>query len=157
MRLWGALYVTIWLVLLEVLFAMIPVLPTVLPTLHAVLGVGIVAVAYWNFTHLRSTTAPGRLKRTARATFALAVLMVVLGGLLLLNVGTGWMLPWVGVSVYHAILFVHIVNAFAILTQAAAVAVAFDMWEEREFERPSAPGELPPPPSARPPSPVLRV
>ena len=69
--------------------------------------------------------------------------MVVLGGFLLLNVGAASMLPGVGVSVFHAILFVHIVNGFAILTQAAAVAVTFDMWEEREFERPSAPGSCP--------------
>jgi hypothetical protein len=151
MQLWKALYGMIWLVLLEVLLAMIPVLPAILPDLHALLGIGIVALAYGNYATLRATTAPGRLKRIARATFSLSLLMIVLGGLVSLNVGSGWMIPVISVSVYHAILFVHIVNAFAILTQVAAVAIAYDMWEEREFDRPSPPGEMPPPPSARPP------
>jgi hypothetical protein len=150
MRLWGILYATIWLLLLEFLLAMIPVATWLLLPLHAILGAVIVPVAYLNFVRLRATTAPGRLKRTARATFYLVILMVVLGAWLLLDLGANWTIPLVGVSVYHAVLFVHIVNAFAILTQAAAVAVAYDMYEEREFDRPSAPGEIPPMPAPGP-------
>jgi hypothetical protein len=156
-KLWAVLYATIWLVLLEFLLAMIPVLPTILPDLHVVVGLAVLAVAYWNFAELRETRAPGRIKRTAKAMVSLSVLMVVLGGLLFFNVGTGWVIPIVSVSIYHAILFVHIVNAFAIITQAAAVAIAFDMWEEHDFEKETAPGEVPPPPTAAPPAPVTKV
>jgi len=32
---------------------------------------------------------------------------------------------------------------FAIITQAAAVAIAYDMWEDKEFMKETAPGEVP--------------
>jgi hypothetical protein len=32
---------------------------------------------------------------------------------------------------------------FAIITQAAAVAIAYDMWEDREFAKETAHGEVP--------------
>jgi hypothetical protein len=48
----------------------------------------------------------------------------------------------------------HLVAAFALITQAASIATSFDMWEEREFEHESpmgAPGPRPSPtlPSAQ--------
>ena len=151
MRLWSALYATIWLVLVEFLLAMIPILPPYLVDLHILLGVLIVFIAYRNFDHLRATRVPGRIKRTAQATFYLTILMLVLGSFLVVNLGAGWVIPLLGVSIYHAILFVHIVNAFAIITQAAAAAIGYDMWEDHEFDRESAPGEVPPPPAIAPP------
>jgi glucan phosphoethanolaminetransferase (alkaline phosphatase superfamily) len=147
MKLWAALYGMIWVVLIEFLLAMKPGLPTAFLYLHVLIGFVIVAIAYSNFIGLRDSRAPGRLKRTARATFALSILMVFLGILLFLNLGSNWSLPLPTVSVYDLILFLHIVNAVAIVTQAAAVAVAYDMWEEREFDRESEPGRIPPAPS----------
>ena len=41
------------------------------------------------------------------------------------------------------ILFLHVVIGFAIITQAAAVAIAYDMWEDKEFVKETAPGEVP--------------
>jgi hypothetical protein len=157
MRLWSALYATIWLVLVEFLLAMIPIFPPYLVDLHVVLGILIVAVAYRNFDALRATRVPGRIKRTAQATFYLTILMLVLGVLLFLNVGTSWMIPLIGVSIFHAILFVHIVNAFAVITQAAAVAIGHDMWEDHDFEKESAPGEVPPPPTQGLPSAIPKA
>ncbi|MGQ0796413.1 MAG: hypothetical protein ACT4OI_00900 [Methanobacteriota archaeon] len=46
-------------------------------------------------------------------------------------------------TVWGLILFIHVVNAFAIITQAAAVAIAYDMWEDKEFLKETAPGEIP--------------
>lgn len=143
MRLWAALYLMIWVVFLEFLLAMIPVAPGLLVPLHAALGLVIVAVAYYNFSGLRMSRAPGRLKLIAKTTVWLAVLMVFLGVALLVNLGSNWELPFLNVSVYHAILFFHIVNAFAIITQAASVATGYDMWEEREFAKETEPGEVP--------------
>jgi len=37
----------------------------------------------------------------------------------------------------------HVMNGFAIITQAAAVAIAYDMWVDREFAKETAPGEVP--------------
>lgn len=143
MKLWGALYGMIWLVFLEFLLAMIPLQQWLLLPAHYAVGFLVIAIAYSNFTALRATTAPGRIKRIAQATFSLAVLMLFLGTLLAFNAGATWIIPIVGTSVYHAILFFHILNAFAIITQAAAVAIAFDMWEDKEFELLTSPGEVP--------------
>jgi hypothetical protein len=69
--------------------------------------------------------------------------------LLVFGIGRDWTILF-GVTVWGLILFVHVVNAFAIITQAAAVAIAYDVWEDREFAKETAPGEVPvrPPTSA---------
>jgi len=150
MRLWAALYIAIWVVLLQFLLAMIPFGQPYLLVAHYALGFVIIVIAYSNFANLRMTTVPGRVKRTAVATFYLSILMGVLGALLLLNVGSGWKL-FDGISVWNGILFLHVINAFAIITQMAAVAVAYDMWEEKEFLQETRPGEIPRnPATARP-------
>jgi hypothetical protein len=59
----------------------------------------------------------------------------------------------VNISLFYAILFVHVVNAFAIITQAAAVAIAYDMWEDKEFDEVTVPGKVPTMPTPRGPSP----
>jgi len=153
MRLWAALYLAIWVVFLEFLLAMIPFAQPLLTYLHAGLGVVIVALAYSNYANLRQTTVPGRLKRVSQVTLALAVLVVVLGPLLLFNVGAGWSVVG-AITVWNLLLFVHVVNAFAVLTQMAAVAVAYDMWEEKEFLEETRPGEIPRNPSSRPAKPA---
>lgn len=146
MKLWAALYLTIWVVFLEFLFEMLPVLPSVLPYLHLALGAAIIGITYSNYRGLRATRVPGRVKRVAQAAYGLSIVMLVTGVPLFFDLGSGWTIPVVGVTVFGLVLFVHIVNAFAIITQAAAVAIAFDMWEDREFERETAPGEVPPMP-----------
>ena len=146
MRLWGALYGLIWLVFLEFWLALTPIAPPDPYYLHAALVVGIVALAYRNSEALRSTTAPARIKRVSRATFALTLLMGLLGALLFLHVGYSWTIAF-GITVWGAINFFHFVNAVAILTQSSAVAIAFDMWEEKEYLLETQPGEVPAPAS----------
>ena len=145
MRLWIALYGVIWVVLVEFLLAMIPFGQPYLTYLHGGLGFVIVGIAYYNFAGLRKTTVPGRVKRIASATWYLAILMAVLGLLLFFNVGAGWAVLD-GITVWNGILFLHVVTAFAIITQMAAAAIAYDMWEEREFLENTRPGEIPPNP-----------
>jgi hypothetical protein len=145
MKLWSALYLAIWIVLLEILLGTWPDPPAVVPYLHLVLGLGIVAIAYYCFDGLRRTRVPARVKRVAKASWSLSILMAVLGFLLWFNVGVSWVIPGLNLSVYRGILFLHVVNAVAVITQLAAVAIAYDMWEEHEFEKETEPGEVPAP------------
>ena len=146
MELWATLYATIWLVFLEIWLGFTPIAPPVPLYLHVVLGVAIVALAARNFVGLRATRTVGRIKRTARATLALSVLMAVLGGAIYLDLGSSWIVVG-GLSITDGLRFLHFVNAMAILSQVSATAVVYDVWEEKEFEKGSAPGEIPPPPS----------
>ncbi|MCI4369511.1 MAG: hypothetical protein L3K09_08125 [Thermoplasmata archaeon] len=143
MKLWAALYAMIWIVFLEFWLALTPIAPPVPLYLHALLGFLIVVVAYRNFALLRMTTVPGRVKRIAKATFQLSILMAILGPLVYFDVGGNLTVAF-GITVNGGLRFLHFVNAVAILTQASATAIAYDMWEEREFLSETRPGEVPP-------------
>jgi len=147
MKLWSALYLAIWIVFLEFLLGLWPAPPAPVPYLHLVLGLGIVLVTYYCYSGVRRTSVPGRVKRVAGASYSLSIVMVVLGFLLWFNIGSGWTIPGVHVSIYQGIMLLHIANALAIITQLAAVAIAYDMWEDREFEKETEPGVVPPAPS----------
>jgi hypothetical protein len=146
MKLWAALYAMIWIVFIEFLLAMTPGGSQVLIYLHTVLGVAIVYLAFYNFSGIRKTRVPGRVKRIAQASFNISVLVAIFGALLFFEVGEAWVIPVINVSIYGLILFLHVVNSFAIITQAAAVAIAYDMWEDKEFEKETEPGIVPPMP-----------
>jgi hypothetical protein len=140
--LWSQLYLLTWLAFIEIWLGFTPIAPPVPEYVHIALGVVLIGLAYRNSVALRASEAPGRIKRTSIATFRLTILMALLGGLLYLRVGAAWpILP--GISVLGALTFLHFVNAMAILAQAAAVGIAYDMWEDREFEQRSRPGEVP--------------
>lgn len=140
--LWRALYGMIWIVLVEFLLAMTPGAPRVVLYVHIALGLGIIALAYYNFYGVRGTAVPGRVKRIAKSTLQLSVAMAVLGVLLVFDLGSSLTILF-GLTVEGVFLFFHVVTAFAIITQAAAVAIAYDMWEEKEFAEETAPGEIP--------------
>lgn len=148
MKLWMSLYGIIWIVLIEFLLAMTPGAPSALLLGHILLGFGIVVLAYVNFDGLRKTVAPARVKRISKSTMNLSVAMLILGLLLVFGIGRTWDLLG-GLTVWGVLLFVHVVNAFAIITQAAAVAIAYDMWEEKEFAKETVRGEVPLHPAAK--------
>ena len=144
MKLWQNLYAMIWIVLLEFLLAMTPVGDrAVLRYVHIALGVTILGLAYSNFEGFRKTRVPGRVKRTAKSTFQLSIVLLATGVLLALRVGAGLVILAISISLFGLILFFHVFNAFAIITQAAAVAIAHDMWEDKEFVQESEVGEVP--------------
>jgi hypothetical protein len=153
MKLWQALFAMIWITFMEFLLVMATHVPsfagiaTILTYLHAVLGFGIILLAMNNYHGVRNTTIAGRVKRTAQSTFQLSIVMAVLGVILLFPDYLTWVIPLLGVSLFYALVFVHVVNAFAIITQAAAVAIAYDMWEDKEFNQETKPGEVPPMPT----------
>ncbi len=86
MKLWAALYAMIWIVLIEFLLAMTPGSSPVLIYLHFVLGVAIVGLAFYNFSMLRKTRVPGRMKRISQASFNISVLVAIFGALLFFEV-----------------------------------------------------------------------
>ncbi len=159
MKLWQSLFAMIWIVFMEFLLAMATHVPTfaswatVLTYLHAALGFGIVLLAFNNYAGVRGSTIAGRVKRTAQSTYQLSILMAVLGVILLFPDYLTWSIPLIGITLFYAILFVHVVNAFAVITQAAAVAIAYDMWEDKELDQVTAAGEVPPMPTPPKPAP----
>jgi len=147
MKLWSALYAALWVVFFEFLFGMWPDPPVVVPYLHLLLGFGIVLITYYCFDQLRKTRVPGRVKRIAKVSRDLSIVTVVLGLFLWFNVGSAWVIPVANVSMFRFILLLHVVIAIAIITQLAAVAIAYDMWEDHEFVKETEPGEVPPAPA----------
>lgn len=160
MKLWQSLFAMIWIVFVEFLIVMsthvtsFTSIADPLIYVHSALGFGIVALAYNNYKGVRETTIAGRVKRTAKSTFQLSILMTILGVILLFK-GTlmPWTIPVLNLSVFYFLAFIHVVNAFAIITQAAAVAIAYDMWEDKELEQVTKAGEVPPPPPFPKPAP----
>jgi hypothetical protein len=142
MKLWSTLYAVIWLVFFEFLFGMWPDPPAVVPYLHLVLGFGIVLVTYYGFDQLRRTRVPGRVKRVAKASRDLSIVTAVFGLLLWFDFGSAWTIPVTNLSVFRFVLLLHVVLAIAIITQLAAAAIAYDMWEDREFDKATEPGEV---------------
>ena len=130
---WKMLYAMIWLVFLQILVAVPPLVTGVeaLVFLHVVLGIAILALAHMDAGRLKRMAVPDRIRRIARSTAQLASAQLVLGIYLFLalELEPGWGLPGADV-----VLFLHLVVALAILSQASSTATAYDMWEEREFE-----------------------
>lgn len=160
MKLWQSLYAMIWVALFEFMLVINPWRSDLLVYAHIGLGVVIIGLAYYNARELRETRVPGRAKRVAKATLTLAVLMAVLGvimfGLLYLDLRNAWTIPLIDLSVYDIFAFLHFINGVAIITQAAAVAIVYDMWEDREFLKETEPGEVPANPMAKTSTPAAK-
>lgn len=127
----------IWLVFAQILLVVPPLATGVedLVFLHVVLGIAILGLAHMDAARLKRMAVPDRIRRIARSTAQLASAQLLLGIYLFLAVELepGWGLP--GASI---VLFLHLVVALAIFSQASSTATAYDMWEEREFEHPDA-------------------
>ena len=149
MKLWQGLFAMIWIAFVEFLIVMSTHVTAFtswadpLIYVHSALGFAMIALAFNNYDGVRKTSIAGRVKRTAKSTFQLSILMAILGIILLFKGYLTWEIPILNLSLFYVILFVHVVNAFAIITQAAAVAIAYDMWEDKEFDEVTKPGEVP--------------
>lgn len=130
MKTWVAMYVIIWLAFLEIIQALfLHVGYTLDLAIHSVLGVGILAFAFYVQRKVRQTPCPDRIKRITRTTWSLAVVQALLG----VGISVGVALSWG--SLYATVMeFLHVAIALAIITQASSSATAFDMWEEKEFQ-----------------------
>ena len=128
MPLWSRLYGMVWLSFFAFLTILPPLSPALPALVHMLIGVAVIALAAANRSALGATAAPARLKRVARATLNMSIAAAVIG-ILLFVVRLYFWNDLVGGLFQLA----HLAVAAAILTQAASVATAYDMWEEREF------------------------
>ena len=149
MKLWMSLYAIVWIALIEFLLAMTPGGSTILIYLHMILGAAIIGITFYNFSSLRNTRIAGRVKRIAQASYNISIIVTIFGALVFFDVGRTLIIPLINVSIYGIMLFFHVFNSFAIITQAAAIAIAYDMWEEHEFLEETEPGVVPPMPMER--------
>jgi hypothetical protein len=129
LALWKTLYAMIWLASLQILIIVMPRFTLYLVDVHALLGLIILGLAHYNNAKIKRTEAPNRLKRIAKSTAILATVQIILGLILYANLRMNVAIPLVEV-----IIFIHIVIALAIITQAASVATAYDMWEDHEYD-----------------------
>jgi len=128
MKIWKQLYVIVWLAFFQIIIILLPVFGDKLVDLHALLGFIILGLAHYDYAMLKRTEAPNRLKRIAKSTAVLATFQVIMGLILYANVRLNANIPMIEV-----VIFIHLVIALAIITQAASVATAYDMWEEHEY------------------------
>lgn len=128
MSVWKQLYAMVWLAFLQIIIITLPRFTIYLVDAHVALGLVILALAHYDNALIKKTAAPNRLKRIVKATAVLATFQIILGIILYANLRLSVSVPLVSV-----ISFFHIVVALAIITQAASVATAYDMWEEHEY------------------------
>lgn len=128
MSVWKQLYAMVWLAFLQIIIITLPRFTIYLVDAHVALGLAILALAHYDNALIKKTAAPNRLKRIVKSTAVLATSQIILGIILYANLRLGVSIPLVSV-----ISFFHIVVALAIITQAASVATAYDMWEEHEY------------------------
>jgi hypothetical protein len=134
MRTWVAMYTIIWLAFFEIVLVLFPAFSyTITITLHGILGVAILALAFYIQRAVRRSSCPDRIKRIAVTTFAFAIFQGVLG----LALAAGIQMSW-GSTYRDVISFLHVATSIAIITQASSSATAYDMWEETEFSIPAA-------------------
>ncbi len=137
MSLWKKLYAMVWLVFLQIIIIILPSFTTYLVDVHVALGLIILALAHYDNAQIKKTDAPNRLKRIAKSTAILATVQIILGVILYANLRLN-----VNVPLESVISFIHLVTALAIITQAASVATAYDMWEEHEYAALPRPGKI---------------
>jgi len=119
----------VWLAFLQIVIIVMPRFTIYLVDVHVLLGLVILGLAHYNNAKMKHTEAPNRLKRITKSTAILATFQIILGIILYANLRMNVSVPLVAV-----IVFVHIVIALAIITQAASVATAYDMWEDHEYD-----------------------
>lgn len=134
MTIWKQLYVMIWLAFLQIIIILLPRFMIYLVDVHLLLGLAILGLAHYDNMLMKKSKAPDRLKRIVKSTAVLASIQPILGIILYLNIRLNVAIPLVEV-----IVFLHLALALAIITQAASVATAYDMWEEHEFSTPIKP------------------
>jgi hypothetical protein len=118
----------VWLAFLQIVIIILPQFTPYLVHAHVILGLIILMLAHVDFAQIKKSDAPNRLKRIVKSTAILATIQPILGIILFANAVLNVDVPFVEV-----VSFLHLVTALAIITQAASVATAYDMWEEHEY------------------------
>lgn len=137
MKTWAMMYLLIWVMFLDMLIVLFPVLSYLDNLdLHMAVGIAVLALAFLVFRDIRRSACPERIKRIIKSTLQLSVFDGLLGLVLYLGAQSVFTVP-----VHEFFVFLHFGVAIAIITQASASAAAYDMWEEREFAPSPAPSQ----------------
>jgi len=138
------MYLVIWVAFFQIMFILFSPLSDMLNlSVHVVIAVVILGLAFTIYRNISRTSCPVRIKRITKTTWYLAVFQGVLGIVL----GLGVILS-LGSIYVEVVSLLHVGNALAIITQASSSATAYDMWEEKEFAVP--PESVPEPSLSRP-------
>ena len=126
------MYAVIWASFFEILVILFqPLGKNVAESLHVLLGIAVLALAYYASTKVRATACPQRIKRIAKTTANFAIAQAVLGIILFaldqFNANS---------TIQNVFAFFHVAIALTIIAQASSSATSYDMWEEKEFEVP---------------------
>lgn len=128
MRLWGKLYILIWLAFAQFVLAALTQVIRFSVDFHFLAGLAVLGLAHVNYRNLKKSAAPNRVKRIAKTTAIMATIQPLLGLPLYASIRIGFALPF-----EWAIAILHLVVALAIISQASSTATAYDMWEEKEL------------------------
>ena len=72
MKLWSAMYGIIWLAFLEILLVLsVPLGYSINAAIHILIAVGLLALAFYIYRGVRSTSCPDRIKRITKVTWRL--------------------------------------------------------------------------------------
>ena len=144
MKTWQGLYGIIWLMLIDIMIQSRGIDFPYVEYVHMLLGASTLALAFYNYSNVVKTAVPDRTKRITRTYAMLAVVQGVLGAVIYL-VDTLPLDDTLGICQLGIARSLHFVAAIAMITQAAAAAISFDMWEDKEFLKESTPGAPPAP------------
>lgn len=147
MKLWAVLFAMVWLVVAQFFLALLPLAGLTGPELlfaHLALGVVLIALAIAVYRRILATRAPARIKNMTRASIPVMALMAATGALLFSQAALGFGLPG-GTLTFGTLLVLHVIGALAVLAHSTGAAVAYDMWESRDFEKLTDGGKVPPP------------
>jgi hypothetical protein len=129
MQLWKKLYGTVWLAFFSCVLISRWMGSMVGWPIHAVLGLGMLAVTWTNARQLAVLPVPSRLKHISKVAAGFAAFQLISG----LALGAIAHLASNLTIVAHVLRGAHVVSALAILSQSSSIATAYDMWEEKEF------------------------
>ena len=127
LALWSKLYGLIWLAFAQFVLAALTEVAAFIVYVHFLVGLGVLILAWTNYTTIKRTQAPNRIIRISKTTAILAVLQILIG---ILNYA---LMMGLGTSLGTAVNILHLIVALAIISQASSTATAYDMWEEKEF------------------------
>ncbi len=144
MKTYQGLYGIIWLMLLDMLIESKGINFPYVAYVHMLLGAATLAMAFYNYSNVVKTAVPDRTKRITKTYASFAVVQGVLGVIIYI-VDTASLDDTLGICQLGIARSLHFVVALAMITQAAAAAISFDMWEDKEFLKESTPGAPPAP------------
>lgn len=144
MKVHQGLYGIIWLMLIDILIQSKAIYFRYVEYVHMLLGTLTIILAFYNYSGVVRTAVPDRTKRITRTYAWFGVGQAVLGMAVYL-IGKANVNDTLSICNMGIVRFLHLVMAIAMITQAAAAAISFDMWEDKEFLKETVPGEAPAP------------